>query len=100
MTTLLPAPCAKSLCSIRSEEHTSELQSRQYLVCRLLLEKKSSPSSLPPSCSPPLSPSVTHRFSPPPLSSPPTRPPIRLSPVLTPLSPIPLLSPFSSLSHS
>src|SRR3712207_6899680 len=25
----------------RSEEHTSELQSRQYLVCRLLLEKKS-----------------------------------------------------------
>src|SRR3712207_7962795 len=33
----------------RSEEHTSELQSRQYLVCRLLLEKKhtylSSPSS-------------------------------------------------------
>src|SRR3712207_8366164 len=35
----------------RSEEHTSELQSRQYLVCRLLLEKKNkdyriSPSSL------------------------------------------------------
>src|SRR3712207_7407366 len=27
--------------SKRSEEHTSELQSRQYLVCRLLLEKKS-----------------------------------------------------------
>src|SRR3712207_8131013 len=26
----------------RSEEHTSELQSRQYLVCRLLLEKKES----------------------------------------------------------
>src|SRR3712207_7660396 len=26
--------------AIRSEEHTSELQSRQYLVCRLLLEKK------------------------------------------------------------
>src|SRR3712207_8656877 len=25
---------------LRSEEHTSELQSRQYLVCRLLLEKK------------------------------------------------------------
>src|SRR3712207_7661452 len=25
---------------VRSEEHTSELQSRQYLVCRLLLEKK------------------------------------------------------------
>src|SRR3712207_8009309 len=32
----------------RSEEHTSELQSRQYLVCRLLLEKKTSaPYSLP-----------------------------------------------------
>src|SRR3712207_8005578 len=28
----------------RSEEHTSELQSRQYLVCRLLLEKKKSQS--------------------------------------------------------
>src|SRR3712207_8439648 len=28
----------------RSEEHTSELQSRQYLVCRLLLEKKKTPS--------------------------------------------------------
>src|SRR3712207_7118620 len=27
-------------CLARSEEHTSELQSRQYLVCRLLLEKK------------------------------------------------------------
>src|SRR3712207_6964951 len=29
--------------SSRSEEHTSELQSRQYLVCRLLLEKKKPP---------------------------------------------------------
>src|SRR3712207_8060347 len=28
----------------RSEEHTSELQSRQYLVCRLLLEKKNKPA--------------------------------------------------------
>src|SRR3712207_8988779 len=28
------------LACVRSEEHTSELQSRQYLVCRLLLEKK------------------------------------------------------------
>src|SRR3712207_7686827 len=28
--------------TLRSEEHTSELQSRQYLVCRLLLEKKKS----------------------------------------------------------
>src|SRR3712207_7002081 len=31
-------PAAEDL--LRSEEHTSELQSRQYLVCRLLLEKK------------------------------------------------------------
>src|SRR3712207_7568101 len=30
----------------RSEEHTSELQSRQYLVCRLLLEKKKIQSSV------------------------------------------------------
>src|SRR3712207_7121417 len=32
----------------RSEEHTSELQSRQYLVCRLLLEKKNNNASLVP----------------------------------------------------
>src|SRR5258707_11781909 len=31
----------------RSEEHTSELQSRQYLVCRLLLEKKKNKTSVP-----------------------------------------------------
>src|SRR3712207_7070300 len=31
----------------RSEEHTSELQSRQYLVCRLLLEKKKSQIAIP-----------------------------------------------------
>src|SRR3712207_8127673 len=31
----------------RSEEHTSELQSRQYLVCRLLLEKKKNQTLLP-----------------------------------------------------
>src|SRR5258707_11833224 len=31
----------------RSEEHTSELQSRQYLVCRLLLEKKRNPEPCP-----------------------------------------------------
>src|SRR3712207_8855129 len=30
----------RDLRRLRSEEHTSELQSRQYLVCRLLLEKK------------------------------------------------------------
>src|SRR3712207_8897101 len=33
--------------SSRSEEHTSELQSRQYLVCRLLLEKKKELNDLP-----------------------------------------------------
>src|SRR5258707_15142139 len=37
-------PCrgvsGRPVTSARSEEHTSELQSRQYLVCRLLLEKK------------------------------------------------------------
>src|SRR3712207_7341918 len=32
--------CIGSRLLVRSEEHTSELQSRQYLVCRLLLEKK------------------------------------------------------------
>src|SRR3712207_7467653 len=32
---------------LRSEEHTSELQSRQYLVCRLLLEKKKTNISSP-----------------------------------------------------
>src|SRR3712207_7712700 len=33
-------PLCKTDSTPRSEEHTSELQSRQYLVCRLLLEKK------------------------------------------------------------
>src|SRR5690625_6922913 len=35
-STTVPAPCTRP----RSEEHTSELQSRGHLVCRLLLEKK------------------------------------------------------------
>src|SRR3712207_8431217 len=38
-----PAPVVS-----RSEEHTSELQSRQYLVCRLLLAKKKTPPSRSP----------------------------------------------------
>src|SRR3712207_7970810 len=48
-----PAPgpadiAGRGLTASRSEEHTSELQSRQYLVCRVLLEKnKSSPSLTP-----------------------------------------------------
>src|SRR3712207_8365774 len=33
-------PPLRARLHLRSEEHTSELQSRQYLVCRLLLEKK------------------------------------------------------------
>src|SRR3712207_7283229 len=37
---LVPVAMAMSKPTRRSEEHTSELQSRQYLVCRLLLEKK------------------------------------------------------------
>src|SRR3712207_9193150 len=37
---LLVLTSAHFLFCVRSEEHTSELQSRQYLVCRLLLEKK------------------------------------------------------------
>src|SRR3712207_8614360 len=36
----MTGPTAVSALIHRSEEHTSELQSRQYLVCRLLLEKK------------------------------------------------------------
>src|SRR2546425_9028618 len=39
-TTSLPALLPKLQPVIRSEEHTSELQSLAYLVCRLLLEKK------------------------------------------------------------
>src|SRR3712207_8381032 len=35
-----PPPAQPRSAHHRSEEHTSELQSRQYLVCRLLLEKK------------------------------------------------------------
>src|SRR3712207_8180323 len=38
---------AEAEAKARSEEHTSELQSRQYLVCRLLLEKKDSDSKAP-----------------------------------------------------
>src|SRR2546422_8473641 len=37
---------------LRSEEHTSELQSRLHLVCRLLLEKKNPPVMRPPQSAP------------------------------------------------
>src|SRR5262245_66580087 len=36
----LAGPCRSDLPKVRSEEHTSELQSLRHLVCRLLLEKK------------------------------------------------------------
>src|SRR2546429_3977837 len=45
MTSVVVVPGVKAMTSpslIRSEEHTSELQSRLHLVCRLLLEKKKS----------------------------------------------------------
>src|SRR3712207_8426228 len=42
----LALSAAASRLSARSEEHTSELQSRQYLVCRLLLEKKKQQAAL------------------------------------------------------
>src|SRR3712207_9202254 len=38
--TIASTAAPAGISSTRSEEHTSELQSRQYLVCRLLLEKK------------------------------------------------------------
>src|SRR2546429_3761213 len=39
-------PSRSARCSMRSEEHTSELQSRLHLVCRLLLEKKKQTSEV------------------------------------------------------
>src|SRR3712207_7048525 len=41
------APMQPVRATFRSEEHTSELQSRQYLVCRLLLEKKKKSPHVP-----------------------------------------------------
>src|SRR3712207_8602848 len=43
-----------ALATPRLEEHTSELQSRQYLVCRLLLEKKKRNRHLASGCRPPV----------------------------------------------
>src|SRR3712207_7434497 len=42
LTSRASRPTRSRSSALRSEEHTSELQSRQYLVCRLLLEKKKS----------------------------------------------------------
>src|SRR5947209_11917952 len=44
----VPFACRPRLPLSRSEEHTSELQSRQYLVCRLLLEKKKNKQHVAP----------------------------------------------------
>src|SRR5438874_8131437 len=44
--TLSPLPCSPTRFMPRSEEHTSELQSRRDLVCRLLLEKKKTNNTL------------------------------------------------------
>src|SRR3712207_7176130 len=58
-TPATPLQCATGLryvsCVGRSEEHTSELQSRQYLVCRLLLAKKQPSALFLPSFSSPSS---------------------------------------------
>src|SRR3712207_7290262 len=43
----LVVPVIRDAQALRSEEHTSELQSRQYLVCRLLLEKKKKTHPIP-----------------------------------------------------
>src|SRR2546422_4768221 len=46
LSTSMPCPCGASKEPMRSEEHTSELQSRLHLVCRLLLEKKKNENPL------------------------------------------------------
>src|SRR5439155_20010236 len=56
--------CSASACPGRSEEHTSELQSRGHLVCRLLLEKKKAIyadlQSIPPDQQPHSKPGLRH----------------------------------------
>src|SRR5256884_2642520 len=47
MAALAPIPRASVTMTVRSEEHTSELQSRLHLVCRLLLEKKKTNHLIP-----------------------------------------------------
>src|SRR6476620_8516332 len=93
----MAAACARAGRRPRSEEHTSELQSPDHLVCRLLLEKKhyystSSPSILhfpsSPSPSPSPSPSLSSAPSPSPSSSPSLPfPPLQRRPPRFPLFP-------------
>src|SRR5436309_9821939 len=47
----------------RSEEHTSELQSRENLVCRLLLEKKKTTTKRPPNNKPTFAPKTYRCYS-------------------------------------
>src|SRR3712207_7067507 len=49
VTAIAPSPTADAtrLTESRSEEHTSELQSRQYLVCRLLLDRREDRAASP-----------------------------------------------------
>src|SRR3954466_5951616 len=47
-------------CALRSEEHTSELQSHDNLVCRLLLEKKKIHDAIPEDAAQELPPATTH----------------------------------------
>src|SRR3712207_8405278 len=47
----IPLGGKSNIADYRSEEHTSELQSRQYLVCRLLLEKKNTRPTFPSTAS-------------------------------------------------
>src|SRR3712207_8161766 len=62
---------AKGQLAPRSEEHTSELQSRQYIACRLLLEKKNFRTATPTStCTPPSCTSLTSCVPAPPPASP------------------------------
>src|SRR5687767_15686359 len=75
-----PDPATELPARSRSEEHTSELQSLAYLVCRLLLEKKKTPQSptfnIKPILSPPPHPSAIPLPSQPPLHISP-RPPVQ-----------------------
>src|SRR3712207_7377746 len=70
VSALTGCPVAKrsQICSgmvgVRSEEHTSELQSRQYLVCRLLLEKKKKNHSHDHHTHPPPHHTATHCYRP------------------------------------
>src|SRR5256885_2382979 len=78
---------------LRSEEHTSELQSPCNLVCRLLLEKKktspptlSTPKPIHTACHASRYPSRTNSCSTPLTSRPPPTPPRQARPVLLPIS--------------